>query len=268
MLPELDWDLVVEYICNGIKAIIPDKVKGVIIGLSGGLDSSVVAYLCVKALDSSRVLGLILPDSDVTPEVDFEDAILIAKNLGIEYRILDIKPIVEAFYNSLKFFGPTSKLAIGNLRARIRMCINYYFANLEGWLVAGSSDKSELLLGYFTKYGDGGCDFLPIASLYKTQVRKLAYFLEIPSRIVSKPSRPALWPGHLAEEELGYSYQFIDPILHLLVDVGLSPIEVSSRLNVDLSDVLKIKSMMDSTVHKRSFPKIIDIPVFKLIKKV
>lgn len=260
MLLNLNWDLIVNHICNGINLFIPKWARGVVVGLSGGLDSSVVAYLCVKALGSERVLGLILPDSDVTPKGDFDDALMIAENLGIQYRVLDIKPIVKVFHDSLSVFGSPSKLAIGNLRARIRMCINYYFANLEGWIVAGTGDKSEILLGYFTKYGDGGCDFLPIGSLYKTQVRKLASFLGIPSKIVEKPSSPALWPNHFAERELGYSYQFIDPILHLLVDLGLDPIEVSSRLNVDINDVLKIKGMIDSSAHKRSFPKIIEIP--------
>jgi len=261
LLYDLDWGAVAEHICSGIKGFVPGWSRGVVVGLSGGLDSSTVAFLCVKALGSSRVLGLILPDSDVTPREDFDDAITVAKLLGIEYRVLDIKPILSAFVDSLKVFGSPSRLSVGNLRSRIRMCINYYFANLEGWIVAGSGDKSEILLGYFTKYGDGGCDFLPIGSLYKTQVRLLASFLGVPARIVSKPSSPALWPGHLAEDELGYPYSFIDPILHLLVDVGLSPVEVASKLNVSLDDVLKIKRMVDSSSHKRSLPKIIELPM-------
>lgn len=260
---DFDWNGIVNHICSGIRSFVPEDVKGVVLGLSGGLDSSVVAYLSVKALGSDRVLGLLMPDSDVTPKVDVDDALIVAENLGINYRVIDIKPVMDSFSSILKPFSSSSKLSIGNLRARVRMCINYYFANLEGWLVAGCGDRSEILLGYFTKYGDGGCDFLPIGSLYKTQVRRLASFLEVPDEIVSKPSSPALWPGHLAEAEIGYSYEFIDKVLYLMFDLGLSPLEVASKLNVDLNDVMNIKSRVDSSSHKRIFPKIIEIPMAK-----
>ncbi|MCD6095129.1 MAG: NAD(+) synthase, partial [Thermoprotei archaeon] len=149
--------------------------------------------------------------------------------------------------------------ANGNLKARIRMCLLYYYANVNNALVIGSSDKSEILIGYFTKYGDGGVDLLPIGDLYKTQVRQLAIGLGVPKKIAYKPSSPRLWPGHMAEDELGLSYEEIDIILYAYHDLGLSEDEIVQRCNVSADKVKRVISMVRNSEHKRKMPPIIRI---------
>lgn len=227
--------------------VLKSSTKGLVIGLSGGLDSSVVLRLAINALGPSRVLGLILP-SDVTPKEDIDHAADLAKSFGIKYYIIDINSIIAKYIE----FLPDEKRAKGNLTARIRMSILYYYAGINRYLVAGTSDKSEALLGYFTKFGDGGADVFPIADLYKTQVRALAKSLEIPPVIVGKKSSPRLWKNHLAEEEIGMNYEVIDPILYLLVDKKIKPKSVAKKLAVPEKVVNKVKHMVETTVHKRN----------------
>lgn len=252
--------VVVRSIEDFIKSYIHPSIRGVVLGLSGGIDSTVTFYLCVRALGSNRVLALIMPDSEITPSIDTEDAIAIAEQFNVKYHLIDINPILRAFSRELPDFDFNAKVPCGNLRARIRMCILYYYANLENRLVVGTGDKSELLIGYFTKYGDGGVDILPLGDLYKTQVRMLGKFLNVPDSILRKPSSPRLWKNHLAEEELGITYDVLDPILHLLVDENLSEVEISKRLEVPLDLVLKVKSMIEFSQHKRKLPPIAYLP--------
>lgn len=220
--------------------------KGLVIGLSGGLDSSVVLKLGVNALGRSNVLGLVMP-SDITPREDTAHAIDLAKELGIRYHIIDIHPIIQKFEEIL----PENKEARGNLMARIRMSILYYYAGINCYLVAGTSDKSEVQIGYFSKFGDGAADIMPIAVLYKTQVRALAQCLGISSAIVQKKSSPRLWKNHLAEEEIGIDYEIIDQILHLLVDKKMPPKDVIRKLEVSAKHVNKVKGMIEKSLHKR-----------------
>jgi NAD+ synthase len=229
-----------------IKYVSTSTANGLVIGLSGGLDSSVVLKLAVTALGPEKVFGLILPTS-ATPDQDITDAIDFARDLGVQYKVIKLEPIIETYLQVLL----TNKMASGNLSARIRMNILYYHAALNGYLVAGTSDKSEKIIGFFTKYGDGAADILPIADLYKTQVRDVASYLKIPAAIIEKKSSPRLWKDHLAEEELGLSYEKLDPILELLVERKKSSKEVARKLGVSLNDVLKVKEMIDKTAHKR-----------------
>jgi NAD+ synthase len=223
--------------------------KGLVIGLSGGLDSSVVLKLAVNALGPSKILGLVLP-SEVTPKEDVDHALELASSLGIKHQVIDISALLKKYSEAL----PENKRARGNLTARIRMNILYYYAGVNNYLVAGTSDKSELCIGYFTKYGDGAADILPIADLYKTQVRALARFLEIPTAIIEKKSSPRLWDNHLAEEEIGMGYETIDPILHLLIDRKIKPRGVAKKLAIPLTNVNKVRDMVDSSMHKRRLP--------------
>lgn len=222
------------------------SAKGLVIGLSGGLDSSVVLKLSVNALGRSNVLGLVMP-SDITPREDTTHAIDLAKELMIRYHIIDIHPIVQKFEEVL----PENKEARGNLMARIRMSILYYYAGVNRYLVAGTSDKSEVQIGYFSKFGDGAADIMPIAVLYKTQVRALGRYLGLPAVIVQKKSSPRLWENHLAEEEIGMDYEMIDQILHLLGDKKISPRDVIRNLGVSTKHVNKVKGMIEKNLHKR-----------------
>ncbi len=238
------------------------NVEGVVIGLSGGIDSSVTLTLAVNALGKNNITALIMPDTRTTPEEDVKDAIELAKQLEIEYHLIKIDNVVDSF-SAAPFFDLEEKIPTGNLRARVRMCLLYYYANKHNYIVVGTSDRSELLIGYYTKYGDGGVDILPIGCLYKTQVRKLGEYLGLPKRIVTKPSSPALWPGHLAEKELGLKYEVIDLVLYAIFDLGIPPNKVPDYTDVDPNVVIKIMKMHKSTRHKRIFPAIPKVPWIK-----
>ncbi len=210
----MNFEKVVERICDFIRDIVSSSGStGVVLGLSGGIDSATVAYLCSRALGNGRVFALIMPEVGITPEQDVDDAIKVAENLGIEYKLIEINDLVKAFK---KKAGEGSKIAEVNLKPRIRMVLNYYHANSMNRLVAGTGNKSELMVGYFTKYGDGGVDFLPIGDLYKTEVFQLAAYLGVPEEIIRKKPSAALWPGQTDEDEMGISYAELDEILKLI----------------------------------------------------
>ena len=228
------------------------EAEGAILGISGGIDSAVTAYLCVEALGSRRVMGLIMPDLRATPDQDVKDAKLVASELCIETKEIDVAPIHKAYVKSLE----SSRLAEGNLRARIRMSLLYYHANLMNRLVVGTGDRSELLLGYFTKYGDGGVDILPIADLYKTEVRRLGEALGINRRIVAKRSSPRLWPGHIAESEIGMSYETVDRLFKLKFEEGLGVDAIAAKMKLSQTKLNAILAKYQASEHKRQMPEI------------
>ena len=234
---------IIEFIRKEVKE---RNSYGVVIGLSGGLDSSVVAILAVRALGHPRVFGLILPDSKITPKNDIDDAIELAKNLKIKYRIIEIG---ETKGQLLKYL-PKNKLAQGNFSSRLRMSIIYYYAGIKNFLVLGTADKSELKLGYYTKYGDGAVDIQPIADLYKTEVRELAKFLQVSSPILKKKSSPRIWRGQTAEGEIGISYEEIDEILQSLETNSLK------KNDFDSNSVKRIATMIQKNLHKQDMPPI------------
>lgn len=251
-LLEINYEHVTEEITSFIRNYVKSSNRdGVVLGLSGGIDSTVTAYLCVKALGRDRVLGLILPEDESTPAEDVKDALEIAKTLGIEHYVINITPIVNTFK---KLLPDADYVSWGNLKVRIRMTILYFFANSRNLLVVGTGDKSELLIGYFTKYGDGASDIAPITGLYKTQVRALARYLGVPEKIIKKKSSPRLWPGHLAEKELGITYEALDPILNSLIDLKQTPEEVSKKLNTSLDIINAILERISANEHKRKGP--------------
>jgi len=242
----------VEKLTHFIKNVVKKAgARGVVVGLSGGIDSSVVATLCVKALGRDKVLGVIMPERDSDPK-DIEHAKMIAEKLGIRYIISDITDILRAF--GAGGYIPTrefDKIADGNLKARIRMCILYYFANRRKLLVAGTSNKSELYMGYGTKYGDLSSDFLVIGNLFKTEVevRELAKYLGIPQEIINKPPSAGLWKGQRDEEELGITYEVLDRILER-IEKGEDKEKISKNLNVPLFQVEEILNRIEANRHK------------------
>jgi len=252
----IDFEKTINEIVDFIRGEVERAgASGVVLGLSGGIDSSLAAALCVRALGGNRVLGLIMPTS-FTPREDLEDAVGLAKMLGMKAEIINIDGICDAFVSALGIDpnNPIYRMPLANMRARIRMLILYFYANLHNYLVVGTSDRSEYLIGYFTKHGDGAADIFPIRHLLKTQVRELAAYLGLPERIVKKPSSPQLYPGHKLADEIPADYSIIDKILVGLFDRGLSAEEVSEKFGVQIELVRDILQRHIRTEHKRSSP--------------
>jgi len=256
-LPKLDCKATEESIENFISdSVEKSKRDGVVLGISGGLDSACIAALAARALGTEKVLGVQM-NEDTIPDPDFSsynpknysdmfDSNAVIKKLGIKSKHKLIGPLMQQYKNTLDITND-EKLELGNIKARTRMTILYYYANKENRLVAGTGDKSEILTGYFTKYGDGGVDILPIGNLYKTHVRELSKEIGVPKRIIIKPSSPGLWKGQTAEDELGIKYETLDPILFSLVDKNLK----ISDIDYDRKTVEYVDRLIKRSSHKR-----------------
>jgi NAD+ synthase len=226
------------------------KAKGVVIGLSGGLDSAAVAKLAADSIGAEKVLALMLPEESTLKE-DIKHATEFAKSIHIEHKVIDISPVVDSFQMFLdKRIDP---LFLGNIKARCRMTIIFHYAN-------SMSNKSELLTGYFTKFGDGASDFLPLGDLYKTQVIELARRIDIPHYILDKAPSAGLWEGQTDEKELGMTYENLDKIL-LGIELGYNTEEISSNTNIPLKEVKRIQELVKKNIHKRKIPSIPKIGV-------
>lgn len=223
-----------------------NHAKGLILGLSGGIDSAVLAYICKRKF-ADKTIAIVMPDTAITPKTETEDALKMVSLTGIQYKLIDINPIV----NEYSMYLEPNERAKGNLRARIRTNILYYYANAKNYLVLGSSDKSEYLIGYFTKFGDGASDITPIVSLYKLQVREIAKYLGVPENVISKKSSPHLWKDHEAEDEIGISYEEIDSILYCLFEKKLSTEETHKLTGIEFSEIVKIQELNKNSEHKR-----------------
>ena len=223
-----------------------NHAEGLILGLSGGIDSAVLAYICKRKF-ADKTTALIMPDTAITPKTETDDALKMISLTGIQYKLLDINPIV----NEYSMYLEPNERAKGNLRARVRTNILYYYANAKNYLVLGSSDKSEYLIGYFTKFGDGASDITPIVSLYKLQVREIAKYLGVPENVILKKSSPHLWKDHEAENELGVSYEEVDSILYCLFEKKLSVEETQKTTGIEMSTIEKIQELNKNSEHKR-----------------
>jgi len=198
-------------ITNSIKKYFKkNNFNKAVIGLSGGLDSSLALVLTVKALGKENVHAVLMPERGITKKENVEDAINLAEDIGISYSIIAINLFLKVFGN-IKW--KQNKVAVMNTKARVRANILYNYANSHKALVIGTSNKSELMLGYFTKYGDSAADIEVIGSLFKTEVIKLAKFLKLPKKIINKRPSAELYKGHTDEQELGAGYKEIDKIL-------------------------------------------------------
>ena len=248
---DLGWPEVDRRICRFIKDYVErSKAKGVVLGLSGGVDSCTIAALSERALGGHNVLGLMLFEKETRRTEDVRHAELAAKEFGFKTETVDITPTLKSFYRSVPIFKPTDKLSKGNVKARTRMVYVYYYANRLHLIVCGSSDKSETMMGYFTKWGDVAADISPIMDLYKTQVRKLAQYIGVPEEIVKKPSSPVLWPGQLAEDELGIEYEQLDLVLFGL-ERFMRTEEIAVQLRLEKNLIDEVKHRWLSAEHKR-----------------
>jgi len=201
-----------------------------VVGLSGGIDSSVAAYLAARALGNKNVTAVLMPDLGTTSRQSIEDAELIVKKLKIRHYAVPINGIVKYFEGiSSKLSLKKSTYAVANAKARARMMILYYFASLDSALVIGTSDKSEIALGYTTKYGDNAADILLIGDLWKTEVIEMGKFLGVPVPILKKKPSAELIIGQTAEKELGASYGALDKILKAYVEDGLAPEQIIEK---------------------------------------
>jgi NAD+ synthase len=191
-----------------------------------------------------------LPEKETYDPKDVKHAELVARKFLFERTKLDLTKVLGTLYDSIPILDTSDNLSKGNIKARTRMIYIYYYANRLNRLVCGSSDKSETMMGYFTKWGDVAADISPLMDLYKSQVRKLAQHIGVPREIVAKPPSPALWPGQLAEEELGMKYEQLDLILYGL-EHFMKTEEIASQMGLTKEAVEKVRRRWLSTEHKR-----------------
>jgi len=249
-------DHIVAFIREQVRSAGTDRA---VLGLSGGIDSTTTAYLAVEALGADSVHGLVMPSS-VNREANMSDAERVAQDLGIEYDVIEIDPIAEAFYDAYPE-GEDDRVAAGNVRVRIRAVLNYFVANHENALVLGTGNRTEALVGYFTKYGDGAVDCLPIGNLYKGQVRQLARRLGVPEDLVTKTPSAGMWEGQTDEAELGIDYDTLDAILALTVDGGVPKGAAADALGgVTVGEIEHVHELHEASAHKRQFPPAPDPP--------
>jgi len=224
-----------------------EGATGVVIGLSGGIDSALTARLARDALGADHVLGVLLPDGR------FPDALLAeteeyARTLGIEFRTIPIERAERVYRELLP--EVRDRVTVGNVTARIRMTVLYALARERSRLVAGTGNKSELLLGYFTKYGDGGADLLPIGDLYKTEVWEASARLGLPAAVRERAPSAGLWEGQTDEGELGLPYSEIDRILYGLERLR-SEDEIAAATAIPLARVREVAERVARSRHKR-----------------
>jgi NAD+ synthase len=243
---------VVSFIREKVKGA---GAKGAVLGLSGGLDSSVAACLCAKALGRTAVMGISMPETGVTNPHDVADARDLAARLGIKFKIVNITPAVHGIRRNLTNHNMGTQLPIANIKPRVRMTVLYYYANLFNLLVVGSGNRSELRAGYFTKYGDGAVDLLPLGSLYKTQVRQLAAHLKLPKPIIDKVPTAGLWRGQTDEGELGISYEKLD-MIYAGLDLKLKPAVIAKAAGVGIKTVKSFIERERRMSHKLMVPEV------------
>jgi len=223
---------------------------GYVVGLSGGIDSALSATLAVEAVGRAKVLGVMLPYRTSSP-ASREDAALVAKQLGIETRTVDISPMVDAYYPRI---DESNRLRAGNKMARERMAVLFDVAHEMGRLVLGTGNRTEIALGYTTLFGDSACSVNPVGELYKTEVRQLARHFRLPDSVLTKAPTADLWADQTDEGEIGVTYDEIDAILVKLLDEGERSMAALEKSGLDPVSVSRVVSLLNRNAFKRTPP--------------
>jgi len=240
-----------------ITSFIADVVDGAgadgaVLGLSGGIDSTLTAHLAVEALGEDGLHGITMPAEVNDPDV-MSDAERVAHDLGIAYDVVEIQPIAEAFFAAFPE-AADDRTAAGNVYVRTRAVVNYLVANAEDRVVLGTGNRAEAMTGYFTKYGDQAVDCNPIGNLYKQQVRQLAAHVGVPRDLVMQEPTAGMWEGQTDAAEMGLDYDTVDAILAVHVDGGLSRSATVRELDVPAEAVDRVVELYEGSAHKRSMP--------------
>lgn len=249
--PEITSDIIVKFIGDSVHK---NGFSNGILGVSGGLDSALVLALTVRALGNKNTFALLMPYRESSPQ-SLTDGKLICDQLGVEYEVIDITPSVDPYFEK---YPTDNKTLIGNKCARERMSVLYDWSERKRALVVGTSNKTEMLIGYSTLYGDSAAAFLPIGDLYKTEVIMLSEYLGIPEKIVKKKPSADLWKDQTDEGEIGFTYELLDRILYNLVDLRLTDREMTEK-GFKAEDLARIKKMVAGTQFKRTMPPVTKI---------
>lgn len=228
--------------------------KKVVLGLSGGIDSAIVAFIAAKALGPENVLGIMMPYKSSSKE-SVEHAKLVIDKLGINSKLIEITPMVDAYFTLEEGISNMRK---GNKMARERMSILYDYSAKEGALVLGTSNKTEILLGYSTQFGDSASALNPIGDLYKTQIWEISRYMGVPGELIDKKPSADLWEGQTDESELGFSYLLADKILYSMIDERRTCEELIEE-GFDLQIIERIKNKIKFSQYKRKLPVILKL---------
>jgi len=243
----MDYNALADSLASWMRTAVEKAgLRGFVVGLSGGIDSAVTAALSVRAVGTANTFGVIMPCHSQTQDADY--ATMLAQSLSLTPEVIDLTAACDAFEAVLPEGPP---MAHANIRPRLRMTALYYMAQSRACLVAGTGNKPEMMVGYFTKYGDGGVDLEPLGDLYKHEVRALARTLDVPEPIITRPPTAGLWPGQTDEDELGVTYDELDAILDAL--------ETGAPMPSPASIVARIQRMIATSAHKRALPPVFHV---------
>jgi NAD+ synthase len=259
-IPPIDANRTSKLIQEFIKIRVTEaSAEGIVIGLSGGVDSAVTCALAIQALGAKKVFPIFLRNKNSISS-DIKDIKALCEVLHLELLEVDIQQVIDRFADSVQETEDTNSIEWMNIKPRLLQTYLYFHANKKNYLVCGAGNKSELMIGYYTKYGDGGVDILPIGDVYKTHVYQLAEHLKLPPTILKKPPSAGLSKGQTDEAEIGMTYALLDSILYGL-ETFQTDEEISESLQIELNQVKKVRSMIYKSEHKRRGPIVFKLGV-------